>query len=180
MAGNILARCIVEADDSWRLFSPYEFVWAGGKLGRAVKQVYYWYFRARERFEARHAREREGEVQRMAARGPHRLQEPAVRTEPDLLPEELFGEPVTAGLPADPVMTDAPVPVAPPMTRIADAPFTEPQRPPPPPMSLEQAEATIAHEQTKLAQIAEDSFRDELAEFEERENDDRASHERTA
>ena len=42
MAGNILARAIVDGDDTWRLFSPYEFVWAGGKLGRAVKQVFYW------------------------------------------------------------------------------------------------------------------------------------------
>jgi hypothetical protein len=178
MAGNILARCIVENDDSWRLFSPYEFVWAGGKLGRAIQQVYYWYFRARERFEARHAREREREFERMATRGPHRPHERVVQTEPELLPAELFGEPLTADLPADPIMTDAPVPVAPPMTRIADAAFAEAPHPQPAAMSL--AEATIADERAKLAQIGEDAFRDELAEFEEREADDRASRERTA
>ena len=55
---------IVDGDDTWRLFSPYEFVWAGGKLGRAVKQVYYWWFHARERFEARQARDREEEFNR--------------------------------------------------------------------------------------------------------------------
>ena len=59
---------IVDGDDTWRLFSPYEFVWAGGKLGRAVKQVYYWWFHARERYEARQAREREEEVERVNGR----------------------------------------------------------------------------------------------------------------
>ena len=70
MAGNILARAIVDGEDTWRLFSPYELVWAGGKLGRAVKQVYYWWFRAQERFEARQAREREAEIERTNGREP--------------------------------------------------------------------------------------------------------------
>jgi gamma-glutamylputrescine oxidase len=29
MAGNILAQAIVEGDDTWRLFAPFELVWAG-------------------------------------------------------------------------------------------------------------------------------------------------------
>ena len=53
MAGNILAQAIVEGDDTWRLFAPFELVWAGGRIGRAAMQVYYWWFDARERFEAR-------------------------------------------------------------------------------------------------------------------------------
>jgi len=36
MAGNIVAQAIAEGDDTWRLFSPYELVWAGGKAGRAA------------------------------------------------------------------------------------------------------------------------------------------------
>jgi gamma-glutamylputrescine oxidase len=35
MAGNILAQAIVEGDDTWRLFAPFELVWAGGTVGRA-------------------------------------------------------------------------------------------------------------------------------------------------
>ena len=50
MAGNILAQAIVDGDDTWRLFAPFELVWAGGTLGRAAMQVYYWWFDARERF----------------------------------------------------------------------------------------------------------------------------------
>ena len=64
MAGNIVAQAIVDGDDSWRLFAPFELVWAGGKLGRAATQVYYWWFDARERFAARQARQREEEYRR--------------------------------------------------------------------------------------------------------------------
>ena len=69
MAGNIIAQAIVEGDDTWRLFSPFELVWAGGRLGRAAMQVYYWWFSARERFEARQARQREQEYRRAAGDG---------------------------------------------------------------------------------------------------------------
>ena len=34
MAGELVARGIVEGDQTWRLFAPYELVWAGGMLGR--------------------------------------------------------------------------------------------------------------------------------------------------
>ena len=27
---------------TWRLFAPYELVWAGGGLGRALAQGFYW------------------------------------------------------------------------------------------------------------------------------------------
>src|SRR6476620_11772593 len=64
MAGNIIAQAIVEGEDTWRLFAPFELVWAGGKLGRAAMQVYYWWFAARERFAARQARQREEEYRR--------------------------------------------------------------------------------------------------------------------
>lgn len=42
MAGELLARGIVDADQTWRLFAPYELVWAGGRLGRALVQTAYW------------------------------------------------------------------------------------------------------------------------------------------
>src|SRR5439155_24160988 len=67
MAGVLLARAITEGDDSWRLFSPYELVWAGGVFGRAVSQVYYWWFHAREQRLARQARARDRQGARAAA-----------------------------------------------------------------------------------------------------------------
>ena len=42
MGGELVARGIVEGDQTWRLFAPYELVWAGGKLGSAVAQGLYW------------------------------------------------------------------------------------------------------------------------------------------
>lgn len=43
MAGELIARGVVEGDDTWRLFAPYELVWAGGRTGAAVAQGLYWW-----------------------------------------------------------------------------------------------------------------------------------------
>ena len=59
MGGELVARGIVEDDDAWRLFAPFELVWAGGVLGRAATQVFCWSFNARERVESLLARRRE-------------------------------------------------------------------------------------------------------------------------
>ena len=39
MGGEMLARAIVEGDRTWQLFSPFELVWAGGRLGRVAQQA---------------------------------------------------------------------------------------------------------------------------------------------
>src|SRR5476651_2354866 len=36
MAGQLIARSILWGDERWRLFSPFELVWAGGRTGRAA------------------------------------------------------------------------------------------------------------------------------------------------
>src|SRR3954464_11791881 len=36
MAGQLVARSILWGDERWRLFSPFELVWAGGTTGRVV------------------------------------------------------------------------------------------------------------------------------------------------
>jgi gamma-glutamylputrescine oxidase len=59
MAGDLIARAIVEGDDRWRLFLPYELVWAGGALGRVLAQVSHWSRKARESVAASAARRRE-------------------------------------------------------------------------------------------------------------------------
>ena len=45
MAGNLMARAIVEGDEAWRLFLPFELIWAGGVFGRAATQSGYWLYR---------------------------------------------------------------------------------------------------------------------------------------
>ena len=59
MAGNIIARAIVEGDQTWRQFTPFELVWAGGLLGRAAAQTRVWIKRLRDRIEERRAKARE-------------------------------------------------------------------------------------------------------------------------
>lgn len=39
MAGQLIARSILHRDDRWRLFSPFELVWAGGRAGRIAGQA---------------------------------------------------------------------------------------------------------------------------------------------
>ncbi len=48
MAGNLVARAIGDGDQTWRLFTPFELVWAGGVMGRAGVQMYYWMTRLRD------------------------------------------------------------------------------------------------------------------------------------
>src|SRR5438874_3685861 len=36
MAGQLVARSILWGDERWRLFSPFELVWAGGATGRVA------------------------------------------------------------------------------------------------------------------------------------------------
>lgn len=68
MAGDLIARGIVDADQSWRLFAPYELVWAGGRLGAAVAQGIYWASRPAERAAQAFARQREKARARKKAR----------------------------------------------------------------------------------------------------------------
>ena len=72
IAGEIIARGIIDGDQTWRLFAPYELVWAGGVLGRALAQGIYWGTRPVERIEQEVAiyrsRARERKNARLAAR----------------------------------------------------------------------------------------------------------------
>jgi glycine/D-amino acid oxidase-like deaminating enzyme len=59
VAGNLIARAIVDGDDMWKLFLPYDLVWAGGAAGRAIVQGRAWWLRKSEAIAARAARRRE-------------------------------------------------------------------------------------------------------------------------
>ncbi len=59
MAGNLIARAIVEGDQTWRQFTPFELVWAGGVFGRGAAQARSWIKRLRDRYEERRAKARE-------------------------------------------------------------------------------------------------------------------------
>jgi gamma-glutamylputrescine oxidase len=51
MAGRLIARAIVEGDDTWRSFLPFELVWAGGRLGRTAVRATAWWRRQQSQFD---------------------------------------------------------------------------------------------------------------------------------
>ena len=59
MAGNLITSAVVEGDDRWRQFQPFELVWAGGRAGRIVVQGAYWGRRQYEKWASKRARARE-------------------------------------------------------------------------------------------------------------------------
>ena len=111
MAGNLIARAIIERDDRWRLFSAYELVWAGGKIGPAAAQVLYWSMQVRDAVEERLSHRRESARRRAPA--------PAATT------AELRLERVMARAAAGPRTAAVPLPVE--IARTRDfAPVPEP------------------------------------------------------
>jgi glycine/D-amino acid oxidase-like deaminating enzyme len=117
MGGELLARAIVEGDATWQLFNPFAMVWAGGLLGRATQQAYYWSFRSGERVGNWLARRREARRRGL----------PGVQTVAEALMDTA---PPPAALPVEPEPTAAePQPEAPRRNRRrkrskADAPDT--------------------------------------------------------
>ncbi len=70
MAGNLIARAIVDGDDRWRLFLPFELIWAGGRVGRAAAQAGYWWTRRRDQAKAQLARRRQPGGEARSRRAP--------------------------------------------------------------------------------------------------------------
>ncbi len=115
MAGELIAAAITEQDDRWRLFLPYELVWAGGRFGRVVRHVGVWSRGRSEDWAASVARRRE------AVR----------RNEAPSEPVEPAAEPMPAPSPAEPATshadeaTDVAAPVRHEVTAEVDVPEVE-------------------------------------------------------
>lgn len=86
MGGDIVARGIVESAQTWRLFTPFDLVWAGWALGRAFVQGWYACYRARERIVSWRSRQREWE--RLRAAGPKQPGPAPEPLAPSVVPEE--------------------------------------------------------------------------------------------
>jgi len=59
MAGEMIARAILDGDDRWRLFSSYELVWAGGAFGRTAAGTSFRIMQARDAVAERISRYRD-------------------------------------------------------------------------------------------------------------------------
>ena len=58
MAGDLIARAIMDGDDRWRLFASYDLVWAAGRLGLAARHTVTWFKQARDWLDEKVARRR--------------------------------------------------------------------------------------------------------------------------
>ncbi|MDQ8728533.1 FAD-dependent oxidoreductase [Bradyrhizobium sp. LHD-71] len=59
MAAQLIAGAMFSSDDRWRLFSPFELVWAGGPAGRVAGQLVYSWWRGQAELAGAFARYRE-------------------------------------------------------------------------------------------------------------------------
>ncbi len=95
MAGQLIARSILWGDERWRLFSPFELVWAGGATGRvAGYAIGMWErgssaaagalarYRERARTRERISEARLAEANRQAGTGPPQRRPPPGRPRP--------------------------------------------------------------------------------------------------
>ncbi|HEV3373685.1 MAG TPA: FAD-dependent oxidoreductase [Xanthobacteraceae bacterium] len=129
MAGNLIAHAIVDGDDTWRLFLPFELIWSGGRIGRAAAQVGYWWRRSRDEINARKARAHAAGTSQAAP--VHR------RSTPETSPADQAAAPesVTAAamappaveLPDDPRPGPLPVRMAEPLALEDDQPMAAPR-----------------------------------------------------
>ena len=106
MAGQLITRSILWGDERWRLFSPFELVWAGGTTGRVAGHIVGLWGRgssaaagalARNREKAR-AQERVREARRLEANRqggtrPPRPRPPPGRPRPERAPAPIAADP---------------------------------------------------------------------------------------
>ena len=64
MAGAIIARAVVDGDETWRQFTPFELVWAGGVFGRVAAQLRVWIKRRRDALAERRTQARAASARR--------------------------------------------------------------------------------------------------------------------
>ena len=72
LGGELVARGMIDNDQTWRMFAPYELVWSGGLIAKALAQGIYWgtrpVDRARQEFSRYREQARERKEARKAAR----------------------------------------------------------------------------------------------------------------
>lgn len=103
MAGNLIALAVVEGDQTWRQFTPFELVWAGGWLGRAVAQTRVFVRRALAAAAERRARARELTARQARAGALRAEHPPAGRADSDSIVPDGSGIDETSERQAPPV-----------------------------------------------------------------------------
>ena len=118
MAGQLIARSILWGDDRWRLFSPFELVWAGGATGRVAGHLIGLWGRGSSAAAGALARYREG------ARSRERIREARLAEANRLAGARVPRQPQPPGGPR-PARPQSPQPVAAPESASATVPSQE-------------------------------------------------------
>ncbi|MEA2982891.1 MAG: hypothetical protein QOF09_4714 [Alphaproteobacteria bacterium] len=151
MAGEIVARAIVEGDRTWQMFSPFALVWAGGAFGRAAQRVSEWSRRCRESLGTVLARRRRwAKAAKPAVVSPPAIPAVVPQVTPDVVPQaipdvvlQVIPEAVQQMIPnvVPPVIPD----VVPPVEPVAQPVVQPPPAavPPAPAATVEQTAAKI-------------------------------------
>ena len=122
MAGQLIARSILWGEERWRLFSPFELVWAGGATGRVAGHLIGLWGRGHSAAAGALARYREGaRVRERRSRGAPGGGQPAGRN-------PAAAAPPSAGRAPRPVRPQPPRPAAAPDGGISAAPSQESEK----------------------------------------------------
>ncbi|MDO9412245.1 MAG: FAD-binding oxidoreductase [Pseudolabrys sp.] len=108
MAGELIARGIVDNDQTWRLFAPYELVWTGGRIGATIAQGLYWARTPKDTLKAALSRGRER--RRLAKQARQEAREAALKAGGPLLPPVLPPAAELAAAPLPPLLPEADLP----------------------------------------------------------------------
>jgi hypothetical protein len=104
IAGLLIAHGMVDGDQTWKQFSAFELVWAGGIVGRATAQAYYWAMRFQEAVAERRARTTESARRKAppAADTAQDLSAPPLPANADFQSDDLESAPSSAQSAEDP------------------------------------------------------------------------------
>ncbi len=103
MAGNLIARGVLQGDQTWRQFTPFELVWAGGILGRGAAQMRVWIRRLRDAAAERRAHAREITVHAREAA----IAQPDLSQAQSIVPQDSRSDEMAAAKPpAEPLASD--------------------------------------------------------------------------
>jgi hypothetical protein len=125
IAGQLIARAIIDSDATWQNFLPYELVWAGGVAGRVVTQAMLSWWHANEALAASAARRHETLLQR---RQREAAGEPVERVRPAYRMVSASRRMLAERIPARP---NPDLPIAAPGARPHAVPAPEPAEPAP-------------------------------------------------
>ncbi|HEV7983441.1 MAG TPA: FAD-binding oxidoreductase [Xanthobacteraceae bacterium] len=125
IAGQLIARAIIDSDATWQNFLPYELVWAGGVAGRVVTQAMLSWWHANEALAASAARRHETLLQR---RQREAAGEPVERVRPAYRMVNASRRMLAERIPARP---NPDLPIAAPGARPHAVPAPEPAEPAP-------------------------------------------------